>query len=94
VEDDMPVKMLEGVKFRLGMRVRVWAAGRDGEFTIPPTNGTVCRLLMRDASAWVELDQRLEGDDAQAHLFPADDETRGRNVLTWPELCSLVMGES
>ena len=45
--------------------------------------GTVRRLLRRDISAWVQMDDELPSALA---IFPADD-PRGRNMLLWPSEC-------
>jgi hypothetical protein len=47
--------------------------------------GTVVRLRRSDDGAWVRLDRRHERCP-----FPADDATRGTNILTCPENCSSV----
>lgn len=51
---------------------------------IPHTNGTVVRLLSRDNSAWIALDERL---DLDVHPFPETDDARHTHVLAWPEDC-------
>lgn len=45
--------------------------------------GQVKRLLKRDDSAWVALDERHPNAN---HPFPVDD-PRGTHVLAWPEDC-------
>jgi hypothetical protein len=47
--------------------------------------GTVVRLRRADDGAWVRLDERHERCP-----FPANDPTRGTNVLTCPANCSSV----
>lgn len=54
---------------------------------VPPRAGTVQRELLTDASAWVELDERMSGDGEAAHGFGADAGRRARHVLTWPDWC-------
>ena len=76
-------------EFRLGQRVLVCAViPRPHEDSVGlriPVGGTVVRLLTRDSSAWIRLDERLT--DA-LHPFPANDpHDRGTNVLAWPEDC-------
>lgn len=82
--------------FTLGQRVQVTP------FTScvappPPTaaqhliagkTGTVVRLLRRDGSAWVKMD---EPPPEQLRMFPAnDDHGRGNNILLYPEECRKV----
>ena len=76
-------------RFGNGQRVLVKAVEED-RIPIPPTLGTVRRLRMADAGAWVALDSRLED---KFHPFPADDETRSTHVLAYPEDCEPAEGK-
>jgi hypothetical protein len=48
--------------------------------------GVVCRLLMRDDSAWVNMDEAIPEDVAS---FPEDDQRRN-HVLLYPEDCEEI----
>lgn len=74
-------------RFRHGKRVLVRAVcprPHAEPIAIPPTMGTVSRLLSRDGSAWITLDERL---DLDVHPFPETDDSRHTHVLAWPEDC-------
>ena len=48
-------------------------------------SGTVVRLLMRDHSAWVRMDEDLP--DALGCSFPDPTDDRHRDILLWPDQC-------
>lgn len=49
--------------------------------------GTVVRLRRADSSAWIALDERIEGRNV--HPFPADDDAgRATHVLAMPDGCT------
>jgi len=62
-------------------RVRVAEIGNHlyGKF------GTVVRLLMRDHSAWVRMDEDLP--DSLVCSFPDPTDHRHRDILLWPDQC-------
>ena len=80
-------------KFRTNDRVRIIsmdAMDRSSDIAVIEAQalmagrtGTVRRLLMRDISAWVQMDDELPPALAS---FPADD-PRGRNLILWPSEC-------
>lgn len=74
-------------RFSKGQRVIVYSVmDNDEEIEIPGGElGNVARLLMRDNSAWIELDRRV--DIPGAHPFPVDD-SRHRHVRAFPDQCS------
>jgi hypothetical protein len=77
-------------RFKLGQRVTVHRACRrahDSEGVPLGMAGRVIRLLRRDDSAWIELDQIAP---AEVRAFPVGDEHgRDRNVLAWPDWCEV-----
>ena len=75
--------------FRNGQRVRVNSCMRrpHGEIVeLGGVPGRVTRLLTRDDSAWIELDERHSKD---VHPFAPDD-SRGTHVLAFPEQCEAL----
>ena len=84
--------------FKLGQRVFVNAVmarphGEEVPLRVGGQTGTVRRLLQRDDSAWIELDERSELGGT-VHMFPEDDEHgRGRHVLAFPDQCDRLRRE-
>ncbi len=70
-------------KFQHGQRVLVHAT-EDGVKLIPAEPGTVWRIRIRDDSAFVELDVRV--NTPNAHPFDVND-SRSRMVAAFPEDC-------
>lgn len=56
----------------------------DAHETLRNETGTVVRLLRRDYSAWIRMDQPIPDS---LRSFPATDD-RGNHVLLWPDECA------
>lgn len=75
-------------RFRDGMRIRV-VNPDDDHVELKGKTGTVVRLLMRDISAWVTMDEDLPEN---LRKFGSND-PRSRNVNIWPDECEQVRGD-
>ena len=69
-------------KFKLGQRVHV---NKNVDELVVNAPGRVMRLLMRDKSAWIQLDARHP--DPRVHPFAADDATRSLWLTAFPSEC-------
>jgi len=75
-------------RFEKGQRIRLTTPEGDDTDDMVGQHGTVVRLGMADAQAWVNMDGPIA--DSIRCFSPDDPHGRGNHILLWPDQCEIA----